>query len=66
MSQSASRENLTAALAGAGAAAAAGFFVAAPAFLVADVAVLDGFLSVILDVLSMKTKTDLEQRERGV
>ena len=44
----------------AAAAAAAGFFVAAPAFLVADVAVLDGFLSVILDVLSMKTKTDLE------
>ena len=64
MSQSsANRKELTAALAGAGAAAAAaGFFVAAPAFLVADVALLVGFLSVILDVLSMKTKTDLERR----
>jgi hypothetical protein len=40
--------------------AATGFLLAAEAFLVADVAVPDGFLSDMLEMIEIETKTDLK------
>ncbi len=40
--------------------AVAGFLLAAEAFLVADVAVPDGFLSDMLEMIEIETKTDLK------